>query len=281
MLTDLFIDQGPVVQIREADGRISQHNRSRSRALYRGPLIVMINRLSASASEIFAGAIQDYHRGIIVGSQSFGKGTVQLLSDLPEGQLKLTESKFYRVSGDSTQHRGIIPDINLPMLIDTDQVGESAYPTALPWDQIAPAKHGKYFDFTQLLPTLDKRHRERSDKDPDIILLQEQVALMLRNKSRTQVSLNEQTRIKEKEDLEREQMTLENKRRTAKGLKAFENLEAYRAYEKEEEANAEKVASETRPSIDTETDALLNEAGYILIDMVDLMQTPQQQVANF
>lgn len=281
MLTDLFIDQGPVVQIREADGRISQHNRSRSRALYRGPLIVMINRLSASASEIFAGAIQDYHRGIIVGSQSFGKGTVQLLSDLPEGQLKLTESKFYRVSGDSTQHRGIIPDINLPMLIDTDQVGESAYPTALPWDQIAPAKHGKYFDFSQMLPTLDKRHRERSDKDPDIILLQEQVSLMLRNKSRTQVSLNEQTRIKEKEDLEREQMTLENKRRTAKGLKAFENLEAYRAYEKEEEANAEKVAAETRPSIDTETDALLNEAGYILIDMVDLMQTPQQQVANF
>ncbi len=281
MLTDLFIDQGPVVQIREADGRISQHNRSRSRALYRGPLIVMINRLSASASEIFAGAIQDYHRGIIVGSQSFGKGTVQLLSDLPEGQLKLTESKFYRVSGDSTQHRGIIPDINLPMLIDTDQVGESAYPTALPWDQIAPAKHGKYFDFSQMLPTLDKRHRERSDKDPDIILLQEQVALMLRNKSRTQVSLNEQTRIKEKEDLEREQMTLENKRRTAKGLKAFENLDAYRAYEKEEEANAEKVASEARPSIDTETDALLNEAGYILIDMVDLMQSPQQQVANF
>lgn len=281
MLTDLFIDQGPVVQIREADGRISQHNRSRSRALYRGPLIVMINRLSASASEIFAGAIQDYNRGIIVGSQSFGKGTVQLLSDLPEGQLKLTESKFYRVSGDSTQHRGIIPDINLPMLIDTDQVGESAYPTALPWDQIAPAKHGKYFDFTQLLPTLDKRHRERSEKDPDIILLQEQVALMMRNKSRTQVSLNEQARIKEKEDLEREQMTLENKRRVAKGLKPFENLEAYRAYEKEEEANAEKVAAETRPSIDTETDALLNEAGYILIDMVDLMQSPGQQVANF
>jgi len=281
MLTDLFIDQGPVVQIREADGRISQHNRSRSRALYRGPLIVMINRLSASASEIFAGAIQDYNRGIIVGSQSFGKGTVQLLSDLPEGQLKLTESKFYRVSGDSTQHRGIIPDINLPMLIDTDQVGESAYPTALPWDQIAPAKHGKYFDFSQLLPTLDKRHRERSDKDPDIILLQEQVTLMLRNKSRTQVSLNEQTRLKEKEDLEREQMVLENKRRAAKGLKPFENLEAYRAYEKEEEANAEKVAAETRPSIDTETDALLNEAGYILIDMVDLMQSPGQQVANF
>jgi carboxyl-terminal processing protease len=281
MLTDLFIDQGPVVQIREADGRISQHNRSRSRALYRGPLIVMINRLSASASEIFAGAIQDYQRGIIVGSQSFGKGTVQLLSDLPEGQLKLTESKFYRVSGDSTQHRGIIPDISLPMLVDKDEVGESAYPTALPWDQIAAAKHGKYFDFGPMLPTLDQLHRERSEKDPDIILLQEQVALMQRNKARTQISLNEQARIKEKEDLEREQMVMENKRRVAKGLKPFENLEAYRAYEEEEEANAEKVASETRRTIDTETDALLNEAGYILLDMVEMMRSPKQQVANF
>src|SRR5690606_15350928 len=110
MLTDLFIDQGPVVQIREANGRVNQHNRSRSKALYRGPLIVMVNRLSASAFEIFAGDIQDYNRGIIVGSQSFGKGTVQLLNELPEGALKLTESKFYRVSGESTQHRGIVPD---------------------------------------------------------------------------------------------------------------------------------------------------------------------------
>lgn len=281
MLTDLFIDQGPVVQIREADGRISQHNRARSRALYRGPLVVMINRLSASASEIFAGAIQDYNRGIIVGSQSFGKGTVQLLSDLPEGQLKLTESKFYRVSGDSTQHRGIIPDISMPVLIDHEEVGESAYETALPWDQIAPAKHGKYFDFSQILPVLDKQHRERSERDPDITLLKEQVALMLRNKARTAVSLNEQERIKEKEDLEREQMVIENKRRAAKGLKPFANLEAYRAYEKEEEANAEKVATESRQSINVETDALLNEAGYILVDMVELMRTPQQQVANF
>jgi carboxyl-terminal processing protease len=132
-----------------------------------------------------------------------------------------------------------------------------------------------------MLPTLDQLHRERSEKDPDIILLQEQVALMQRNKARTQISLNEQARIKEKEDLEREQMVMENKRRVAKGLKPFENLEAYRAYEEEEEANAEKVASETRRTIDTETDALLNEAGYILLDMVEMMRSPKQQVANF
>src|SRR5690606_3583865 len=133
----------------------------------------------------------------------------------------------------------IIPDISMPVLIDHEEVGESAYETALPWDQIAPAKHGKYFDFSQILPVLDKQHRERSERDPDITLLKEQVALMLRNKARTAVSLNEQERIKEKEDLEREQMVIENKRRAAKGLKPFANLEAYRAYEKEEEANAE------------------------------------------
>ncbi len=281
MLTDLFIDQGPVVQIREADGRVSQHNRSRSRAYYRGPLVVMINRLSASASEIFAGAIQDYNRGIIVGSQSFGKGTVQLLSDLPEGQLKLTESKFYRVSGDSTQHRGIIPDISMPVLIDQDEVGESAYETALPWDQITPAKHGKYFDFTQIIPTLDKRHRTRAAKDPDIILLQDQVALMQKNKERTVISLNEAERLQEKENLERERMLIENKRRAAKNLKPFANLTEFQAFEKEEEANAEKTAAETRPVIDPDKDALLHEAGFILIDMVELMKDPQQRVANF
>lgn len=280
MLTDLFIDQGPVVQIRESNGRVSQHNRSRSRALYRGPLVVMVNRLSASASEIFAGAIQDYNRGIIVGSQSFGKGTVQLLSDLPEGQLKLTESKFYRVSGDSTQHRGIIPDIAMPVLIDHDEVGESAYETALPWDQISPAKHGQYFDFSQMLPILDQRHKARSVKDPDIIRIMDQLTLMEQNKARDTISLNEAVRLKEKENNELAQMAIENKRRVAKGLKPFANLEEYRNYEKEEEEIAAKAASKSRPSIDLESDALLNEAGNILIDIVELLKSPEHQVAD-
>src|SRR5690606_9808701 len=159
----------------------------------------------------------------------------------------------------------------MPTLIDNELVGESAYATALPWDQIAPAKHGKYFDFSQLLPTLDKQHQERSREDPDIIYLQDQVSLMRRNKERTQTSLNEKVRIQQKEDLEREQMEIENKRRVAKGLKPFENLKAYQTYEEEEEANAEKLAAQSRRSIDTDSDALLNEAGYILIDLVEMM----------
>ena len=282
MLTDLFIDQGPVVQIRESNGRVTQHNRSRSRALYRGPLVVLINRLSASASEIFAGAIQDYKRGLIVGSQSFGKGTVQLLSDLPEGQLKLTESKFYRVSGESTQHRGVIPDIAMPVLIDHEQVGESTYENALPWDKISPAKHGVYFDFSQMLPTLDKLHKERSSKDPDILLILDKIRLAEENKNKKTVSLNEKERITEKESIEIKQMEIENKNRKSKGLKVFANLKEFKDYEKADEKEQETAAQESRPSIDLESDAILNETGYILLDLMTLIgrETPQR-VANF
>ncbi len=276
MLTDLFIDQGPVVQIRESNGRVSQHNRSRSRAQYRGPLVILINRLSASASEIFAGAIQDYHRGIIAGSQSFGKGTVQLLSALPEGQLKLTESKFYRVSGDSTQHRGVIPDIDMPVLIDHEEVGESAYDTALPWDQISSAKHGTYFNFDEIMPSLERKHKERSAKDPDMIEIVDQLELSEQNKKRKTISLNEMERVKEKESLELAQMAIENRNRKAKGLKEFANLKEFRDYEKVEEENSEKSAAAPTKAIDLESDALLNETGHILIDMIELLKNPQQ-----
>ena len=271
MLTDLFIDQGPVVQIRQSSGRVNQQNRSRSRALYRGPLVVLINRLSASASEIFAGAIQDYQRGLIVGTQSFGKGTVQLLSALPRGQLKLTESKFYRVSGDSTQHRGVIPDIQMPVIVDHEEVGESTYENALPWDKISPAKHGTYYDFSEVIPTLEKRHKARANKDPDMILILDQVALAEEARNRETISLNEKERIQEKEDIERKQMAIENKRRNSKGLKPFATLQEYKDYEKEDEEAEETAAAQTKPAIDIESDAILNEAGNILLDMMDMV----------
>lgn len=282
MLTDLFIDQGPVVQIRESNGRVSQHHRSRTRAAYRGPLVVMINRLSASASEIFAGAIQDYKRGLIVGSQSFGKGTVQLLSDLPEGQLKLTESKFYRVSGESTQHRGVIPDISLPVVIDHDEVGESAYDNALPWDTIQEAKHGVYFDFSGLIPTLDQLHQNRAKQDPDIVFIVDTVDLAQKNKNKKTISLNEKTRIKEKDDIEITQMGLENKRRKAKGEEIFKTIEDFRKFEKGDEEEEEKAAAEPKPAIDVKEDALLKETGHILVDLMDLLKNARdQKVANF
>lgn len=277
-LTDLFIDQGPVVQIRSPDGRVARHNRSLKKAAYRGPLIVMVNRLSASASEIFAGAIQDYGRGLIVGSQSFGKGTVQSVTPLKEGRLKLTESKFYRVSGDSTQHRGVIPDIAMPILIDTDEVGESAYDNALPWDKIHAVNHDSYFSIASMIPHLKALHDKRATTDPDFRYLLDQVALMEKNKDKKTVSLNEKTRLAEKEEVEKLAVQIENKRRVAKSLKPYTSLEEYREAEKEEEEAEADAAS--RQVIQVDGDVLLQETGHIMVDFIHLLNQPDTQTAS-
>lgn len=279
MLTDLFIDQGPVVQIRHANEQISRHNRSRSRAMYRGPLMVLINRLSASASEIFAGAIQDYNRGLVVGNQSFGKGTVQTMAPLKEGQLKITQSKFYRVSGDSTQHAGVTPDIPMPALIDAEQVGESAYDTALPWDRIHSVPHAKYFNLTELLPPLITKHNQRTAADPDFIFLREQFQFESERADQKFVSLNEEAREDERKALNQRLLTMENRRRTAKGLEPYASFEAY------EESESEEVATVGGPvEIDLTKDPILNEAGYIMADFIglyDKIAKSPPQVANF
>ena len=266
-LTDLFIDQGPVVQIRTADGRVARDHRAYASALYSGPLVVMINRLSASASEIFAGAIQDYQRGLIVGSQSFGKGTVQLLTGMPEGELKLTESKFYRVSGESTQHRGVVPDVSLPIMVNHDEVGESAYDTALPWDTIHAAAHARYFDFVGVLPELTKKHDNRVKNNPDFIFINEQFALSNKNSKRTHVSLNKKTREAENKALEDEALAIENKRRAAKNEKPFKDVKAYKDHQEAEEEKRNANYGSSDSQIDTKDDALLAEAGHILVDL--------------
>lgn len=277
ILTDLFINQGPVVQIRSPDKPVNRHHRSMSYARYNGPLAVMVNRLSASASEILAGAIQDYKRGIIVGSQSFGKGTVQSVTPLEEGQLKITESKFYRVSGDSTQHRGVIPDIELPILINKEDVGESTYENALPWDKIHSVPHDRYFDYTRLLPELHKRHKTRVAEDPDFNFILDQIDMMQKNKDRKTISLNEKRRLAEKEALELQAMAIENKRRKAKGLETHKTLEAYRKSNSDEDKPASSSVAST--TIDIEGDTLLLETGNILADLIKLTSKSNQQHA--
>ncbi|AFU97818.2 carboxy terminal-processing peptidase [Simiduia agarivorans] len=277
-LTDLFIDQGPVVQIRQSNETISRYHRSRERAMYRGPLLVLINRLSASASEIFAGAIQDYGRGIIVGSQSFGKGTVQSLTGLQEGQLKITESKFYRVSGDSTQHRGVIPDITLPNLIDDTEVGESAYDNALPWDKIHPVAHDRYFDISNFMAQINPAHEKRVVANPDFNFLADQMQLMNELKQKKTLSLNESQRLKEKAQLDARNLAAENMRRKAKGEEPYASIEALK------EANdAENEQALSGPiQIDTEKDSLLLEAGEILADfIVTQREESANKIANF
>ncbi|MFT7559990.1 MAG: carboxyl-terminal processing protease [Flavobacteriales bacterium] len=279
-LTDLFIHTGPVVQIKQANGRISRHQRATTQATYRGPLIVMVNRLSASASEIFAGAIQDYNRGVIVGSQTFGKGTVQSVTELIEGQLKVTESKFYRVSGESTQHRGVLPDIDMPQLIDTEEVGESAYDYALPWDQIREASHAKYIDFASILPALKGLHQKRAETNPDFEYILDQIDTIKEHKKRKTISLNENFRIKQKEDLEKEAMRIDNKRRVAKQLLPYKDLAEFKASDKRDENKTDEQRAEeasNRHKIDIKEDALLLETGNILADIIRLSEKSNRQ----
>jgi len=291
-LTDLFIDPGPVVQIRQTNERISRHYQSRGNALYRGPLVVLINRLSASASEIFAGAIQDYNRGLIVGVQSFGKGTVQSLTPVKEGQLKITESKFYRVSGDSTQHRGVLPDIALPALVDLDLVGESSYDNALPWDQIHAAPHNQYYDLQSLIPELTSEHKKRVKNDPDFTYLLKQLAIVKENRDIKSISLMESKRKIEKETLENKHLSNENQRRQAKGLSEYASIDDLKKGDEAREDTAPGLPTSPVSSINTQEqetskiaedgDPLLNETGYILIDFIEsIRKSKSSKLANF
>lgn len=281
-LTDLFIDPGPVVQIRQTSQTISRHHKSRMRAQYRGPLVVLINRLSASASEIFAGAIQDYGRGVIVGDQSFGKGTVQSLAPLKEGRLKITESKFYRISGDSTQHRGVMPDVMLPTLVDKTEVGESSYETALPWDQIHAVPHEKYMNIGKWVDQLQAQHEARAPQDPDYNYLVDQWQLIEQTKQKETVSLNKKTRLREQLKLEQDQLAIENRRRKAKGLSTYE---AFADIDKENTADDSIPAAKEEADsnkIDPAKDPLLTETGYILVDFIHILkQSEPPKVASF
>jgi carboxyl-terminal processing protease len=224
-LTGLFIEYGPTVQIRSASSRVYRDGKRRRGPYYDGPVAVMINRLSASASEIFAGALQDYGRAVIVGDRSFGKGTVQTLLELPEGQLKVTESKFYRISGDSTQHRGVVPDISFPSLLQHDEIGESAYDNALDWDRIAPIRYRDYGAVSSILPILAKRHSERAMDNPDFQYILDQQVLAEDIRSEELVSLNETERRVEREQQEADYLAIENTRRLAKGESLLSSLD--------------------------------------------------------
>ena len=271
-LTGLFIEYGPTVQIRSAESRVWRDGKRRKSRYYEGPLAVMINRLSASASEIFAGAIQDYGRGIIVGEQSFGKGTVQSLVPLQEGQLKITESKFYRISGESTQHRGVIPDIHYPSLFDPEQIGESALDNALAWDQIAPARFSRYNDYRAILPTLTDLHERRAANDPDYRYLEDQVSLAREARTITALPLRQAGRLEMRDDQEQKALAIENKRRVAKGLERLSTRYAEESADdtKQLEANVASEAPAHGGDEDSLDDVLLMETGRILVDAITL-----------
>lgn len=236
-LSGLFIDNGPVVQLRNANGRISRLDDPDpvARVAYNGPLAVLVNRFSASASEIFAAAIQDYARGVIIGQKTFGKGTVQNLYSLDQylsandekgyGQLTLTIGKYYRVTGESTQHRGVDPDIDLPSAIDTELVGESVRDSALLWDTIQTTRFRAGEPLDNMINSLAVSHAKRSTDDPNFQYLLQNIENDKEHRTRSQISLNIDTRRAEREENLERALLLENERRVAVGLEVLASLE--------------------------------------------------------
>ncbi|WP_268904936.1 carboxy terminal-processing peptidase [Dasania phycosphaerae] len=272
-LTSLFIEAGATVQIRHSNGKVDRAGKNYRSNYFDMPVVVLINRLSASASEIFAGAMQDYKRALIIGSPSFGKGTVQSINDLTQGQLKITESKFYRVSGESTQHRGVVPDILFPSLYDSEKVGESSLEHALPWDTIAAMNLRKYYNLEQAIPTLAQQHQQRVAHDPDFIFMKDRHELADQAKKITHIPLNIADRKALDEEEKNKLLAIENKRRKAKGLSLITDLDELK--EEDSKEQAEKTAANEPSNAIDENDPLLNEAGQILLDAMPYYQ-PQQ-----
>ncbi len=262
-LTGLFIKDGPVVQIKSSDGRIREEDDPDSSIFYNGPMIVLVNRFSASASEIFSAAIQDYGRGLIVGEQTYGKGTVQNLIDLNRlipnsstklGQIKLTIAKFYRINGESTQHLGVVPDIVYPAAIDPKEFGESSEPSSLPWDQISPTKYNMYGDVKRYVPELEKEHIKRiNDDDTEWAKYLDEINEYKDAHDRKYVSLNEIQRKKEQDEMDKKKFERENEIRKKLGLKLL----------KEGETQAD--------SSDQKEDPVLDETGQIMTDFIGLV----------
>ena len=244
MLTGLFIDHGPTVQIRSKSDRVDILDDRDISVVYDGPLAVLVNRLSASASEILAGAIQDYERGIIIGSQTFGKGTVQSLLPLNRGQLKLTQAKFYRISGESTQEKGIIPDIVYPPSYDPDAIGESTLEEPLPWDKITATSYRRKHVINHLIPELRSLHRQRVADNPEFKYLKEAFAYRKARNDEDYISLNEAERIHEKAEREAFWLALENKKREALGQQALASLDDLENEDEPTVAGVEPVATD-------------------------------------
>ena len=278
-LTGLFIDKGPVVQVRESGGRVTVNSDRKTGVAWDGPLAVLINRASASASEIFAGAIQDYGRGLVIGETSFGKGTVQNMVDLDRwpvneaprfGSVKLTIAQFFRVAGGSTQHKGVVPDIAFPVSVDASEYGESTYDNALPWTRIAAVPHLQYGNFAPLLPRLQALHAARSAKDKEFQWWSEDVAQFRAEAAKKYVSLNEAERRAERDrqEAQRKQRQAERK---ALGL-ALDPLaedladDGLGASERDivKDAQREKLA-------DKRPDPLLRESAAILSDAIEIL----------
>ena len=258
----LFVSSGPTVQVKQGRGFVQPYGDSRAVQVWEKPVLILVNRYSASASEIVAGAIQDYKRGIVVGQRTFGKGTVQSLENLSEGQIKITESKYYRVNGTSTQNKGVIPDIELPSTWDIDTVGESSYPTALKWDTIRPYRHKKFKLEPHLVEKVLNQHESRLSFEPNLNYLQKVRNRYDLNKNKKLLSLNINKRTIQKELRKNWLLEIENERRSEIGLDVFNSFE-------EMENFKDDTDSLEQNSINLEDDYLLIESTKIINDFLN------------
>lgn len=281
-LTGLFIDEGPVVQVKSAQGRVEIERDRRPGRVWDGPLAVLVNRASASASEIFAAAIQDYGRGLIIGEPTYGKGTVQNLVSLDQlsgrddarhGQLKFTVAQFFRINGSSTQLKGVEPDIRFPVSLDMEEYGEAVFDNALPWAQIDPADYRPVANLRSLVPALLARHEARVAADQEFKFWQEDIAEYRRQRERKSVSLLESTRRAERDEQEarrkarqelRVQLGLVDEESAERNARTDDGLQA------DERSVAEQAAAEERARRERRPDALLAETARILADAISL-----------
>ncbi len=287
-LTGLFIDKGPVVQVRESGGKVTVNSDTANGVAWDGPLAVLTNRGSASASEIFAGAIQDYGRGLIIGETTFGKGTVQNLVDLDRwpsneqthfGQVKLTIAQFFLPGGSSTQNKGVVPDVRFPVSADATEYGESTYDNALPWTRIAAVPHVRYGNFAPILPQLDALHDARVARDKEFQWWSQDVAEFRTEQAKKYLSLNETERRAERDKDEAKRVERQSERKalgldldpladtsTDDGLQSGERDIAADA--------AREKAAKKRP------DPLLRESAAILADATGLLVHNQPLTAQ-
>ena len=261
-IVGLFVSSGPTVQVKHKAGYIQPYGSSKAKQLWQKPMAVLVNRYSASASEIVAGAIQDYQRGIVLGQRTFGKGTVQSLESISKGQVKITESKYYRIDGSSTQNKGVLPDIELLSTWDIETVGESSYPTALEWDTVRPYRHKKFnFDADKVVEIKDL-YSQRLTTSPNLKYLGEVRDRYYLNKDKKLLSLNLETRKSEKEVRKDWLLQIENKRREGLGLEIFSTYEDLEKNNKKDE--------NTNNDIDFKRDYLLIESANIINDYLNL-----------
>ena len=260
-LTGLFIALGATVQVKNADGRIDIIRDHDPAIVYSGPLIVLVNRMSASASEIFAGAIQDYRRGLIVGEQTFGKGTVQSLLPLSRGQLKATTAKYYRISGKSTQNKGVEPDLYYPSLYSVHQIGESTLPEALPWDKINSIPYQTHYPLENLMPRLQKQHTDRNMSSMDFQYFLDRRERNEKMSKKKEVSLSIKIRKQERQEADQWRLDLENGLRFSKGEPPLKDISELK----------EEVAKEPHNSKVDANDPLVLEAGEIMLDLIEVL----------